>query len=149
MQLWFGWMMLKRAIWKDNKANSHVLNDSWHRILPSHTCWLQVPYHFAGSKWRLILWTGDSLNPANCQAQLLMEAPVQQWWRSIGGSGGTHFKWLLIVGGRKVYLLYKIFLLLLMYFTFSYLFLFPCYFGHVALTWVHVLAFLYSMHLHL
>ena len=81
----------------------------------------------------------------NCQAQLPMEAPVQQWWRPIGGSGGMHGKWLLIVAGWKVYLLYKICLLLLMYFTFSYLFLFPCYFGHVAFTWVHVLVFLYSI----
>lgn len=81
----------------------------------------------------------------NCQAQLLMEALVQQWWRSIGGSGGTHFKWLLIVAGRKVYLLYKTFLLLLMYFTFSYLFLFPCSFGHDAFTWVYVLFFSYSI----
>ena len=43
---------------------------------------------------------------------------MQQWWRSIGGSGGMHGKWLLIVAGRKVYLLYKIFLLLLTYFIF-------------------------------
>ena len=63
-----------------------------------------------------------------------------------------HGKWLLIVAGRKVYLLYKycmkycqIFFLLLMYFTFSYLFLFPCSFGHVAFTWVHVFVFWYSI----